>query len=412
MGRPPISVDSQRHFTTSVPSQDFAGLPETRMAARNVGWSLGNYCPYRCRHCYSASARVPGMDLELWMVDRVVEQLSQLHVETVNLGGNEPLYTSGSDPKKSLLPHIVKSLRARQIKVGLTTSGITVVWLEREQKDVLALLNDVDVSFDSPISAEHNTNRGAHIFLLATEALKVCQAYGIERSVALCAMNWNFDAKHIDGFLELARQHEANLRVNTLRPITPQHEEFALTADQFYRGFSWLLESTEQLDLGDPLLSSITGYPGAGCPCGRTSFRIHSVTPDGQMPVSPCIYVHDYKAGDLLTQDVTAILDSPQFRAFRRRHANPKHIAGCAGCRWLQTCRGGCAARAFFDRLHRTGESTLCARDPYCLAKFSEGRQDSVPSFPVIQALDEDKCLVHKDYLCTWIGKPASSCRA
>ena len=32
------------------------------------------------------------------------------------------------------------------------------------------------------------------------------------------------------------------------------------------------------------------------CPCGRTSFRIHSITPTGEVHVSPCVYLHDYKA--------------------------------------------------------------------------------------------------------------------
>ena len=61
----------------------------------NVGWTLGNDCPYRCTHCYSFSARNRGMDLEDWMVERIVGELVSLPVETVNLGGNEPIFTNG-----------------------------------------------------------------------------------------------------------------------------------------------------------------------------------------------------------------------------------------------------------------------------------------------------------------------------
>ncbi len=406
MSHLPSSIDPQRHFEAPAPGEDFPGLPEGPMAVRNVGWSLGNYCPNQCRHCYSASARRPGIDLEQSMVDRVVGQLADLGVETVNLGGNEPLYTSGPDASKSLLPYIVRTLVDRGIKVGLTSSGVTVLHLERKHPDVLRLLNDVDISFDSPFPEEHDTNRGARMFPLAVEALSICQKYGIERSVILCAMNWNFGPRHVDGFLELARAYAANIRVNTLRPVAPEHQAAQLSPAQFYAGFQRLLAGTRQVDLGDPLLAAVAGYKGAGCPCGRSSFRIHSVTPAGEMPISPCIYIHDYKAGDLLRQDVRTILASPQFRAFRRRHANPGRIDGCAECRWLETCRGGCAARAFYSHLYRTGERTLCASDPYCPVRFSEGEASRLPPFPRVEELDVQKSLVHRDYLCTWIGRP------
>jgi radical SAM protein with 4Fe4S-binding SPASM domain len=407
MNRPSRPIDPERHFQATVPGEDFPGLPEGPMAVRNVGWSLGNYCPNQCRHCYSATARRLGADLEEWMVDRVVGQLTDLGVETVNLGGNEPLYTSGPEAARSLLPRVITKLADRRIKVGLTTSGVTIVYLERRHPDILRLLNDVDVSFDSPFAEEHDANRGGRMFPLAARALEICQRERIERSVILCGMRWNFSPRHLDGFLELARAHGANIRVNTLRPVTPEQQAVELSPRQFYEGFGRLLAGTRQVDLGDPLLAAVTGFAGAGCPCGRSSFRIHSVTPAGTMPISPCIYVHDYKAGDLLTQDVQTILASPQFRAFRRRQANPDRIEGCAGCRWLQVCRGGCAARAFFSHLYRTGERSLCARDPYCPARFAESASASLPSFPRVTEVDDRQSLVHRDYLCTWIGRPS-----
>ena len=66
---------------------------ESAAQIRNVGWTLGNDCPFRCLHCYSMSARLKGKNLSPWMVDRIVDQLSGHGIETVNLGGNEPLYT-------------------------------------------------------------------------------------------------------------------------------------------------------------------------------------------------------------------------------------------------------------------------------------------------------------------------------
>ena len=56
--------------------------------------------------------------------------------------------------------------------------------------------------------------------------------------------------------------------------------------------------------------------------CGTYSMRINSITPDGKIPVSPCVYMHDYRVGDLLADDIFDIINSEQFNAFRIRKEN------------------------------------------------------------------------------------------
>src|SRR6185436_14842900 len=131
-------------------------LPEAPATIRNIGWTLGNDCPYRCTHCYSMNARQKGADISVEMIDRVVDQLSINGVETVNLGGNEPLFTNGANPRNTLLPYIIRRLSEAGITVGLTTSGISILRLYRDHREAFDLLNDVDVSFDSPDEVEHN----------------------------------------------------------------------------------------------------------------------------------------------------------------------------------------------------------------------------------------------------------------
>jgi radical SAM protein with 4Fe4S-binding SPASM domain len=166
------------------------------------------------------------------------------------------------------------------------------------------------------------------------------------------------------------------------------------------------MNACDQVDLGEPLLATAAGHPGKGCPCGRTSFRIHSITPDGKVPVSPCVYLHDYKVGNLLTDDIFDIVGSPQFRSFRRRNGNPSAIAGCEGCEVIETCRGGCAARSYLHHLHEEGERSLFVKDPYCIVEARSEMGDAFPPFPQKPTLPVDKIMVHRDYLCTWIGEP------
>lgn len=392
------------HYSLNTgPTDEFGLLPETKPTIKNIGWTLGNDCPYRCSHCYSLNARRKGRDMEQWMVDRIVGELKAHCVETVNLGGNEPLFTNGLDARKSMLPYIIEALVDIGIDVGLTTSGISLLRLHERWPHVARLLNDVDISFDSPFEKEHNKNRGADIYKQAIAALTLCCELRIPHTCIMCGMSWNFRDKHLRRLVELAKHYDAQVRINPMKPVQPEHMSLTLDAEQYYKGFALLHELCEPIDLGEPPIAAVTNYEQARrCPCGRTSFRIHSITPDGAIHVSPCVYLHDYKAPqDLLQHSLGKIIDSAQFRVFRQRNANPESVSGCDGCKLLEQCGGGCAARSFLHGWHMNGIKSFQNRDPYC-------PEDVRPkeSFPQRPRLNTSMRLVHMDYLCTWIGRP------
>lgn len=399
------NFDRLEHYKGNIgPTDEFADLPETPVTIRNIGWTLGNDCPYRCTHCYSMNAREKGHDMSVEMIDRIVNQLAINGVETVNLGGNEPLFTNGPKARDTLLPYIIDSLVGAGIEVGLTTSGITILHLYRDHRASFDRLNDVDISFDSPFEDEHNKNRGARIYHQAIEVMEICQRHDKPHTAIMCAMNWNFGEAHISALVELAKTYDANVRINPLKPVEPAHMESALSAEQYYSGFSQLLKLCNPVDLGEPPLAAVTDYQKAKrCPCGRTSFRIHSITPQGQIYVSPCVYLHDYKSTfDLLKNDLIDIIHSPQFRVFRQRNANPEEVRGCAGCDMASQCGGGCSARSYLYNFHENkGEKSMLARDPYCPKSVAPDFE-----FPQKPTINDTQRLVHMDYLCTWIGRP------
>ena len=384
-----------------------SGLKETPIAIENIGWTLGNECPFRCTHCYSMAARVKGQDLTRDNIDRIVSQLSINQIKTVNLGGNEPLYTNGANPKETLLPYIIRSLSENGIVVGLTTAGPTINYLARHYAEELNLLNDVDISIDSPFAEEHNRNRGARLFDVAMEAVDHCRAHGIEHTLVTCGMNWNLSEEHLTALLELALKSNSLIRINFIKPTERHHLEAMPTPKQFYEAAAFLLKYCETIDLGESLLATALSGTGNGCPCGVTSFRIHSITPDGKVPVSPCVYTHSFRVGDLLKDALYDIVRTSAFREFRRRHANPELIEGCSNCQYLSTCRGGCAARAYYASTEG-GSLSLFKRDPYCLIKAKV--PDGTLTFDIKNKVrDNGKILVHKNYLCTFILQPKKS---
>lgn len=388
------------------PTHEFGDLEECPPAIRNIGWTLGNDCPYRCHHCYSMSARQKGKDMSVEIIDRIVDQLAINQVETVNLGGNEPLFTNGPNPQNTLLPYIIQKLVEAKIEVGLTTSGITLLHLYRDYRAAFDLLNDIDVSFDSPYEDEHNKNRGASLYWQAVKSIEICQKENKPHTVIMAGMNWNFTLDRIEKLVEIASRYDSNIRVNPVKPVEPRHMNVSLPPEQYYAGFARLLELCDPVDLGEPPIAAVTNYQHARrCPCGRTSFRIHSITPEGAIYISPCVYLHDYKSSyNLLEHDLIEIINSPQFKVFRQRNQNPQLIGDCAGCHLLQQCGGGCAARSYLHAVHETGQKSFLAQDPYCPVKIAP--QYTYPQKP---ALLDSQRLVHMDYLCTWIGKPKST---
>ena len=256
-------------------------LKECEFKISNIGWSLGNACPCNCKQCYSLSVRNKGLDISEKMVERVVSQINKLNVKTVNLGGNEPWYTNGLDGK-SILPYILKKLNSIGVDIGITTAGITLINLYNEDRESFNLLNDVDVSLDSPIKEEHDRNRGASVYDFAIKALEIAKESNLERTIIMCAMKWNFTRDRIDKLISLAKKYDANIRFKMLKPVKKEHVNQIVDLKTFYETYSYLLSKCETVDITEPRLSALVENKESNrCPCGRTSLRIHSITPDG-----------------------------------------------------------------------------------------------------------------------------------
>jgi radical SAM protein with 4Fe4S-binding SPASM domain len=342
--------------------------------------------------------RNKGQDLTKEIVDKVVGQIEKLGAETVNFGGNEPIYTNGLDIKKSLLPYIINQLTDLNITVGLTTSGLSAVNLEKHFNSEFIKLNDIDISIDSPIEEEHNNNRGRNVYKLAIDTLELCQKYNKDCSIVMCAMNWNFTTDRIAKLLELSKKYNANIRINMLKPTEKKHLEMMPSLEQIKDGYNYLVKHCKTLDMSDPVLAgSFDNTKVSGCSCGISSLRINSITADGKISVSPCVYMHNHKVGNLLTEDILDIINSDQFKQFSERKNNYRKIKGCENCKNLDICRGGCSAASYWYNFHKNNDNSMFNKDPYCIVKYEN--ELNTPEF------SEAKRLVHQNYLCTWIGK-------
>lgn len=367
---------------------------------KNIGWTLGNDCPCNYNHCYSKNVREKGMSLNKDIVNRVIGQVKAIGAETINLGGNEPLFTNGLDPSKSLLPYIIDLSIESGLTIGITSAGPTIIGLEELYNEQFKKINDIDISIDSPYEHEHNANRGANIFNMAIKSLEICNKYNIPHTIVMCAMKWNFTIDRIQKLTLLAKKYNANIRINMLKPTEKKHLELMPSKDQIKEGYNWLINNCYTINISDPILSaSYSNNNTDGCYCGINSLRINSITPDGKISISPCVYMHHHKVGNLLEDDLIDIVKSKQFHDFIYRKEHYKEIDGCQNCDKLMYCKGGCAASAYWYNFYKNDKDTMLGKDPYCI--YGENEEKSKIKVKSIHECN----LVHENYLCTWIGK-------
>ena len=366
----------------------------------NIGWTVGNYCNAACGHCYSWKVRRDSKEfLTKEDVDTVISQLKSLGVKTVNLGGNEPIYTHGPNLDDTLLPYIIRRLNKAKIPVGLTTNGASFEHLDKYYPNELKMINDIDFSLDSPFKEEHDKNRATKLYDLVVRSIQRSVELEIDCSIIACGMKLNFNSDYLSAYLSLTKVLGCEFRINTLKPVEKALINQMPLRDQFYDAFSFLLNNTDCITLGESCLTAFTESGSQGCPCGTTSFRINAKTAEGKIPINPCVYMHDFKTGDLLSQDIFDIINSSEFTSFANRRENIPKECKDSNCQYMETCRGGCSARSFLIY------GNLDSKDPYCPQDYVN-EHETEPKLPKnINIGCAEGFRVHDNYLCTWIGE-------
>ena len=356
-------------------------------AIKNVGWSIGSYCNAVCAQCYSREARKSGDLLSEEDVLTVLNKLHSLGISTMNLGGNEPIFTHSLDPKDSILPFIIREVKKRNITLGITTNGTTMLTLNDLYPKEFAMVDDWDVSIDSPFPDEHDRNRGSGFFDKALRSLELAKSKGLSCSVVYCLMNFNSTPEHAYAISELTRKYSVNLRINTLKPTRKELLEIEASPNRIHSFFRALSAYYKVIHNGDIAAAISKEDPLSNCPCGKFSFAI-SPKKNNVIRITPCVYLQSYAVGNILNNDIASLLKTDIFRLFREYDHS-----GCEQCNNAKNCAGGCLAYILL-----TSEHGKC--DRRCPA-LSTVVSELAPS----QLKQTIKHLVHENYLCTWIGE-------
>jgi mycofactocin radical SAM maturase len=328
-------------------------------------WELTYACNLACIHCLSSSGRRDPRELTAEQARGLIDDLANLSVFYVNIGGGEPTVRADF---YDLVAYAVE----RGVGVKFSTNGST---LTRRRADQLATMTyvDVQVSIDGATPATNDPVRGPGSFAAARRAMDHLAEAGVQPfKVSVVVTRHN--VAQLDQLEALAAAYGAQLRLTRLRPAgrgAATWHRLHPTPDQQRHLYSWLRERPQVLT-GDSFFHlSALGPALSGlnlCGAGRV---VCLVDPVGDVYACPFTLHPEFRAGSVLDPGGLAeVWRSSELFAGLRRPASP---GACSSCGSYDACRGGCLAAKFFTGLPLDGP------DPECVQGHGEKALARVP---------------------------------
>jgi len=340
-------VDHLRRTTDACPTCGLIGLERTRpfssspRAPYKADLALSYGCNNACRHCYNEPGRkgMPPLPLDGWR--RVLRKLAAVGVPQVIFTGGEPTLFEG-------LADLAAEADRLGLVAGMNTNGRRLADAALARRLTDAGLCHVQITLASCRAEVHDAASGARSFDQTVAGIRNALAAGLHTITNTTLTRHNAD--HVDEIVDFV----ADLGVP------------ALAANGMIRsgGGRSSPEGIDEAELG-PLLVRLRDRaaerglrflwytPTPYCRlsplelelgprrCNAAEYSI-CIEPNGDVLPCQSYYV---PAGNLLRDPWEKIWQSPLFRSFRERTADPAASglpAGCRDCPDLGFCGGGC----------------------------------------------------------------------
>lgn len=319
----------------------------------NVTWEVTLRCNLACRHCLSDAGRGKTTELDFAQCRRFIDQMADLKVFQVNIGGGEPFM------RPDFLD-LLEYAHSRQVVTCVSTNGMLI---DDDLAARLARLKMLylQVSLDGATAEVNDDIRGQGTYARILSAAEVLARHGVEFSLNAVLTRLNYP--QLDDLRRLAAGFGAQLRVSRFRPSgrgKSSKAELGPTKEQLEAFADWLAEH-QLVRTGDSffcLTSENRRRKGLDM-CGAAKMTC-CVAPDGN--VYPCAFLQEpeFLVGNIGRDDFKTLWDhSPVFNHLRRLRVDT-----CLSCSRFEQCRGGCPAMAFHTY------HDVAMPDPECIANL------------------------------------------
>jgi mycofactocin radical SAM maturase len=329
-------------------------------------WELTYGCNLACVHCLSSSGRRDPAELSTGEARRVIDELHDLQVFYVNIGGGEPMIRPD-------FFDLIGYATQRGVGVKFSTNGTMLTTAAARRLAAMDYV-DVQVSVDGADAGTSDAIRGPGSYAAARQAMDNLAGAGFGSfKISVVVTRHNID--QLDELEALARSYRAQLRLTRLRPSGRGADTWAElhpTREQQRALYAWLAARPGVLT-GDSFFHlSALGEPLPGlnlCGAGRV---VCLIDPLGDVYACPFVLHEQFRAGSVREAGgFTAVWrDSALFTELR----SPASAGACASCGSYDACRGGCMASKFFTGLPLDGP------DPECVYGHGETTLGAQPS--------------------------------
>jgi mycofactocin biosynthetic radical S-adenosylmethionine protein MftC len=342
-------------------------------------WELTYACNLQCVHCLSSSGQRDPRELTTDEAKRVLDELRELQVFYINIGGGEPMVRR--DFFELLDYAITPPHGGMGIGVKFSTNGAFIDAKNAQRLTAMDYL-DIQISLDGLDAATNDPVRGEGSYATARAAMDNLAADGfVEKNgpfkISVVVTRHNVD--QLDGFKALADSYGAQLRITRLRPsgrgADTWHDLHPTNAQQ-RQIYEWLLAHGDTVLTGDSFfhLNALgESLPGLNmCGAGRV---VCLIDPIGDVYACPFVIHDQFKAGSVRDDGGFAHVwkHSELFTELRE----PQSAGACASCGSYDACQGGCMAAKFFTGLPLDGP------DPECVSGHGEQAIAALSAVPV-----------------------------
>lgn len=337
-------------------------------------WELTYACNLACVHCLSSSGRRDPRELTTAEAKAFIDELHDLQVFYVNIGGGEPTI------RRDFF-ELVDYAISRNIGVKFSTNGSRIDAAMARRLASMDYL-DVQISLDGATADVNDAVRGVGSYDMARQAMQhLADADFGPFKISIVVTRHNVD--QLDDFVAMADGYGAQLRVTRLRPAGRGAEswhDLHPTNEQQRTIYHWLKAHPDVLTgdsffhlnaLGEPL-------PGLNmCGAGRV---VCLVDPVGDVYACPFVMHEEFKGGSV--RDAGGFTEvwrnSDKFAEMRE----PQAAGACASCEMYDACQGGCMATKFFTGVPLDGPDPECVNghgEAALLAAASSGATKPSP---------------------------------
>jgi mycofactocin radical SAM maturase len=315
-------------------------------------WEWTYACNLQCVHCLSSSGRRDPRELDTGQLRGVVDQLADLQVFYVNVGGGEPM-------TRPDFFEVLEYSVERGVGVKFSTNGGMIDAAKARRLAGLDYV-DIQISLDGADAMTNDPVRGVGSYDRARQAMGHLADAGFG-AFKLSVVVTRHNVGQLDSFAALAADYGAELRVTRLRPSGRGQDSWSRlhpTAAQQRELHSWLVARPEVLT-GDSffhLAAYGQALPGLNlCGAGRV---VCLIDPVGDVYACPFALHDHFKAGNVLDQGGFAEVwrSSDLFTELRE----PDNPGACTSCGHYDACQGGCMAAKFFTGLPLDGPDPEC----------------------------------------------------